>query len=212
MSTPTKYVLEVLPSPKTQSSLIDRLIDYCSRKCLDLGGGNGALREAMEYRGYRYINLDLCRYADVIGDSHGLAFQDNTFHLIISKDSLEHFYAPKKALAEVGRVLRKGGHLIILVPWMHPFHKTDYFRFSPLGLRDMLEDLGLEIEIFDAPAWIFTILATIGARACSYSRLPHLGRILRKLGYFLDDLFAPGKLGTSPSAFASEYRIRARKK
>lgn len=198
MSTPIKYLLKVLPSPG--------MVDFGKRNCLDLGGGNGHLREVMEERGYFYVNVDIKAGSDVVADVHALPFKDEVFHLIISKDSLEHFYAPKKALAEAARVLIDQHKFVIIVPWMYPYHGNDYWRFSYQGLECMLSSSGLRIEKIDTPLWIFTTFSILGSRVFSSLGLAFIGRILRKLGYLLDDLFAP-----KMSAFAASYRMVARK-
>ena len=61
-----------------------------SGRALDLGGGRGDLRQAIEHRGYSYFNLDLVPGAGkaVRGDAHRLPFAERSFDLIISEDSL----------------------------------------------------------------------------------------------------------------------------
>lgn len=41
---------------------------------------------------------------------------------------------------------RTGGFLSITVPFCFPRHGTEYYRFSDLALKDLLE--GFEVEIF----------------------------------------------------------------
>ncbi|MDI6631230.1 MAG: class I SAM-dependent methyltransferase, partial [Thermoanaerobacteraceae bacterium] len=109
---------------------------------LDLGGGRGGLRQPLEKLGYRYLNLDIQRFnernPDLIGDAHQLPFKDSVFQAVISKDSLEHFAEPWKVVREVHRVLKDGGYFVIWVPFMHPFHGDDFYRYTPLGLQHLL--------------------------------------------------------------------------
>ena len=202
MSTPNKYLLEVLPSVAFMSTDYGATPAYC----LDLGGGNGDLRRAIEARGYFYVIVDIKDDADVIADVHELPFRDECIHIVISKDSLEHFYAPKQAVAEAARVLKNYHWLLIIVPWMHPHHRDDYWRFSPEGLRCMLSDVALVVAKMDSPLWLFTMLSVMVNRMLPFRHFPLFRHCLRKAGYFLDRLFAP-----EMSAFAASYRVAARK-
>lgn len=118
-----------------------------------LGGGNGIFRSSLEGLGHRDINLDIRRVGtaepSLIGDAHRLPFKDGIFGIVISKDSLHFFLNPWLVVKEVGRVLEENGRLIILVPFMHPFHGGDLYRYSPAGLRHLLGDF--EFVRLDTP-------------------------------------------------------------
>jgi len=49
-------------------------------------------------------------------DIQCLSFRDNTFDTIISCETIEHVQSPLKALAEMHRVLKPGGRLILTCP------------------------------------------------------------------------------------------------
>jgi len=203
VSTPIKYLLKVLPSVYELTTYHGRFPAWC----LDLGGGNGHIGDVMKKQGYCYVNVDIGSDADVIADAHALPFKDKVFSLVISKDSLEHFYAPKKAVEEVVRALSPGGWFIAFAPFMWPFHsQVDYWRFTHMGLKCMLSSAGLTVSKIDNPLWIFTILSVMASRLLSAVGLRFIGRMLRRLAYILDDLFAP-----ELSAFAAGYRVIARK-
>lgn len=48
-----------------------------------------------------------------IEDAQALSFQDNTFDIVFSCECLEHIPNPAKALKEMARVLKPGGHLLL---------------------------------------------------------------------------------------------------
>ncbi len=48
-----------------------------------------------------------------IGDAHKLPFDNNSFDLVICIETLEHLENPTKALAEIKRVLKKKGKVLI---------------------------------------------------------------------------------------------------
>ena len=52
-----------------------------------------------------------------------LTFDDDSFDLVISEDVLEHVQDLRRALSEVRRVLRVGGHFIFTIPY-NDTHKT----------------------------------------------------------------------------------------
>ena len=55
--------------------------------------------------------------ANVFGDFHHMdMFADNHFGFIVSKDSFEHAEFPLQAIREWIRILRVGGHLLLLIP------------------------------------------------------------------------------------------------
>jgi SAM-dependent methyltransferase len=66
-----------------------------------------------------------------LGDAHNLAFEDNSFGLVLSIGVMPYLHSPQKALKEIARVLRPGGFLLItagnrwrlnhlLDPWLSP--------------------------------------------------------------------------------------------
>jgi SAM-dependent methyltransferase len=83
---------------------------------------------------------------DVVGDIEGpLGLRDASFDTVLALDVLEHVRRPFRAVAEVTRVLKPGGTLFLTVPFCYPRHGTEYYRFTELGLRDMLEGFDAEI-------------------------------------------------------------------
>jgi len=176
-----------------------------SGRALDLGGRHGELEGPVAARGYTYVNIDYSRPpTGVQGDAHRLPFPDDTFTLVLSVDTLEHFSAPWTVLDEVRRVLAPGGRLVISVPWMHPFHVDDLWRYSPLGLRRMLDQAGLTVEIFEGRDGLFT---AVGATAGS--RLPRIGPRLIRAGKLVDKLVM--RLGDTGEAAAHAFYVVAAK-
>jgi len=198
VSSELKLILEVIPSG--------------SGNALDLGGGRGELRRPLEQLGWRYYNLDVKYHADgnpdVIGDAHRLPFQNGAFSLVVSKDSLEHFVQPWVVIQEVYRVLKDGGYLVIWVPFMHPFHEDDFYRFTPLGLHQLLRDF--EIVLFDSPKWVFTVIGLAMVEVSKKMKLRFLEPSIKQLCYGLDRCFIPKR--SRPASFANAYRIVAKKR
>lgn len=50
----------------------------------------------------------------VVGDTHNLPFKNESFDMVCAIETLEHIHNPHKALAEIKRVLKPGGFLIVV--------------------------------------------------------------------------------------------------
>jgi len=195
MSIDPKYLLEVIPRGNGWA--------------LDLGGGRGGMRAPICKLGYRYVNLDIKRFDNgepsIVGSAHTLPFQSDVFDLVISKDSLEHFLDPWVTVAEVHRVLKPRGLFVIWVPFLHPFHGDDTYRYSPLGLQYILRDFA--IIRFESPLWAFTVVGMAVISLLKQLRLGVLERSVRSICAWMDSLFM--KRATRPMSFAAAYRVVA---
>lgn len=96
-----------------------------------------------------------------VSDLRRIAFADESFHLIYSMGTIEHFPEYVQALKECYRVLRKGGYAFIGVPNKHdPFlrpllvwalnnmnmYAYGYEKsFSRRALERMLQDVGFRV-------------------------------------------------------------------
>jgi SAM-dependent methyltransferase len=191
--------------------IITDVLEPGNGRLLDLGGGAGILRDPLQRLGYDYTNVDISLSktggTDVVGDAHQLPFGNASFDVVVSKDTLEHFAQPWNVIPEVYRVLRPGGRFVIWVPFMHPFHATDYYRYTPLGLEYLTREF--QTERFDAPLWLGTFVANIALSALHIVRVRSLDSVLRGMGGGLDRmLLRNGKRGRG---FAAGYRMVLRR-
>jgi SAM-dependent methyltransferase len=159
--------------------------------------------------GYDYINIDLIPVGrnSTRGDAHRLPFCDNAFDIVVSDNSLEHFRDPCRAVAEARRVLSTDGRFVIAVPFMHPFHGNDYWRYTPLGLEALLGDAGFRIVSLEAPEWILSVIALAVTEILKRVGLRRLGLALRDAARRLDQRLVRFQ-GTSRS-FAQQYVVVA---
>jgi SAM-dependent methyltransferase len=97
----------------------------------------------------RYIGVDLPpnSQADVYGDAMALPVQDGVFHTVLCNQVLEHVTEPSKLMAEVARVLRPGGVVLLTTPqtWGLHLEPHDFYRYTEYGLRYLAEKSGLEV-------------------------------------------------------------------
>lgn len=105
-------------------------------------------------------------------------------------------------------MLRRDGFFVIWVPFMHPFHGDDIYRYSPLGLQRLLQDF--VILRFESPLWVFTVIGMAVIEFLKRLRLGLLERPVRSLCARLDRLFT--KRASQPLSFAAAYRVVAKKK
>jgi SAM-dependent methyltransferase len=73
----------------------------------------GAMREAGEY-------IEGGQALAIRGDAYRLPFPDGAFDIVVISEVLEHIPDDRSAIAEVNRVLRPGGTLVVTVPRWWP--------------------------------------------------------------------------------------------
>lgn len=86
--------------------------------------------------------------ADAYYDGHTFPFGGSEFDSVIIFQVIEHVFNPDRFLAEVHRVLRTNGALLLTVPFVWDEHEQphDYARYSSFGLRHLLETHGFVIS------------------------------------------------------------------
>jgi len=73
-----------------------------------------------------------------------LPFVADSFDLVVSGQMLEHCANPFRSVAEMKRVLKPGGKVILIAPSAGPRHdKQDGWRFMDDAFRFIAEDVGL---------------------------------------------------------------------
>ena len=125
---------------------------------LDVGAGQSPWRDWLP-QGAKYVGVDIPaaghfgmqRNADVAYyDGARLPFADASFDNVLCIEVLEHVPAPEAFVAELARVLKPGGALILTIPWSARRHHIpyDYQRFTREGLARLLERgfAGVRIE------------------------------------------------------------------
>lgn len=143
--------------------VLDLLDQYLLRRndleVLDAGCGGGATLKALSRYG-RARGMDLSEEAvaynleqrrDVVrGSIEQMPFVDETFDLVLALDVIEHVPADLAAIAELDRILKPGGYLLVTVPALrllwgpHDIANSHYRRYTLGGLRARVETSGFE--------------------------------------------------------------------
>jgi SAM-dependent methyltransferase len=154
--------------------------EYARGRLLDLGCGNVPL-----YEMYRpWISSAVCAdwpksyhdraHVDVACDvNRPLPFKDGAFDTVVMSDVLEHLFDYETVWAEIARVLRRGGRVIVGVPFMYWLHEEpyDYFRPTEFALRRCCERHGLTIRSLDPYGGALDVLFDVTAKHVAVSTL-----------------------------------------
>src|SRR5215475_5807754 len=138
---------------------------------------------------------------DCFYDGHRLPFADESFDTVLNIQVLEHTPHPFQLVAEMARVLKKNGVLILSAPFSFRLHEEphDYFRYTPHGLRQMCKNVNL---VTDEVQQVGSLWSLIGHKLNSYLTL-HVARMgaaaqqLGKFGHEAPDQ-PPARLWTLP--------------
>jgi SAM-dependent methyltransferase len=108
-------------------------------KIVELGSGMGHIREVIP----NCVTTELFPFPwiDQIENAYKLSFADETVSDLISTDVFHHLKYPGTALNELHRVLRKGGHVILLEPCMSLLGLLVYgvFHSEPIAVTKKID-------------------------------------------------------------------------
>jgi SAM-dependent methyltransferase len=89
------------------------------------------------------------------------------FDVVICEQVLEHVPDPQAAMTNLRELCAPGGHVIVSTPFLIRVHELwgmhDYWRFTPRGLRTLMERAGLAVDTVGS--W--------GNRRCVAGNLDH---------------------------------------
>jgi len=99
---------------------------------VELGSGNRRLRPGC-------LNIDLFPFpnVDVVADIHAVPLRDGIADAVVLDTVLEHVPEPQRVVDETFRILKPGGQVLCIAPFVFPYHgyPRHYYNFSRDGLE-----------------------------------------------------------------------------
>jgi len=140
-----------------------------SGRLLDFGCGSKAYQNLFNVA--EYIGLDVEQSGhmhgesevDVYYDGKIIPFDDEYFDSCFSCEVFEHVFDLEESLAEINRVLKKGGKALFVVPFVWDEHEIpfDYGRYSSYGIKYLLEKKGFSVVNSEKDTNFFIVLAQL---------------------------------------------------
>jgi SAM-dependent methyltransferase len=146
---PIRYPHSVKPLEHWQRIVLNEDVDAHLKtlgpehlRAAEISGDTHAGRNWKEYTSLMYPEFDIC---EPIADP-------GRFDVVICEQVLEHVPDPFRAASNLRELCVPGGHVIVSTPFLIKVHELliydmkDYWRFTPRGLRTLLERSGLEVD------------------------------------------------------------------
>lgn len=148
---------------------------------LDIGGRIQPYRVLLADRCAKYVAIDLqaTPLVDLIGRAEQLPLADAQFDLIFCTQVLEYVPDPRAAIAEIHRVLKPGGFLLLSVPFVFPRDsELEYWRFLPAAIRQLLAAFA-SVEVAPEGNSAVGVVRTMGVSLVTFAKPAVLGALLR---------------------------------
>jgi SAM-dependent methyltransferase len=136
-----------------QRATLNRSIDHhlaslgpAALSAAEISGDGRATQPWKRYVSLNYPDFDLCA---PLG-------QRERYDVVICEQVLEHVIDPWVAAENLRGLCVPGGHVVVSTPFLVRIHALpaygmpDYWRFTPDGLRVLLERAGLEVELVES--------------------------------------------------------------
>ena len=130
---------------------------------VDIGAGKSPYRKLIHCDKYIAVDVEDRRGAGdvVIADvNKDIPLENNITDLVLMTEVLEHIKEPRVVLAEVYRILKPGGKLILTTPFVWPEHEApnDFYRYTKYGLEYLLRESGYnDIKIEPKSGYFLTM-------------------------------------------------------
>lgn len=142
---------------------LDQFVEWCEpseeTKILDVATGGGHVARRLREHGATVVTLDPSpgMRPDVIASAEDLPFDDASFDVVVTRIAPHHFTDVRRAVAEFARVANR---FVVIEDTLYssegheeaekvrdPTHVRSY---TEAEWRDMLEAVGLEVELVDS--------------------------------------------------------------
>jgi SAM-dependent methyltransferase len=92
------------------------------------------------------MEYSIFRHTDVVADAHELPFGDATFDAVVTFNTFEHLADPDLAAAEIRRVLKPGGRVVVHTAFLQPLHEPPhhFYNTTEYGLRRWFREFDID--------------------------------------------------------------------
>lgn len=131
-------------------SELEPVVGFLGGHLLDAGCGTRDIGAFLRAKGVTAVTrYDVASVEPdvVLGPLESMPFADASFDAVLCNAVLEHVADAEKATAELARVVRPGGHVVVAVPFLQPYHPCpgDYQRYTADGLAELGRRAGLAV-------------------------------------------------------------------
>ena len=153
---------------------------------LDLGAQdvNGSYRTVFDQPHFEFIGADLeaGRGVDIVlDDPYVLPFEDESVDVVLSGQMLEHCEFFWNAFAEMARVVRPDGFIILIAPSAGPIHRypVDCYRFYPDAYAALAKFAGCHLLnlVHDERGPWYDLVGIFSKQPQELPERPHRGRL-----------------------------------
>jgi SAM-dependent methyltransferase len=149
---------------RTLRAAMERAAPYAHGRMLDVGCGDKPWERTFAPHVTEHVGLERSGVrrsrADVLYDGGRMPFAAAEFDTVLCNQVLEHVPDPRALWADMTRVLRPGGRLVVTVPFSFRLHAEpdDYWRFTPHALRRLCDESGLAVEVLEPRGGLWLVI------------------------------------------------------
>lgn len=148
-----------------------------SGNILDFGCGckpyKYLFKDAKKYEGIDFTNYSINKdlfcdnpdyyFTDNYIKYFSTQFKNNFFDNVVSFQVLEHHREPEKMLSEIFRITKKGGYVLVSMPFLEGIHEVpnDYQRFTQYGLVELFNKYNCEILEVRSQGSLFSTISLL---------------------------------------------------
>jgi SAM-dependent methyltransferase len=191
-------------------------LDVRDLDVLDVGGRIQPYRALLNGRLRQYVAVDLRRtpLVNAVARGEQIPLASAQFDLVICTQVLQYASEPGAVIAEIYRVLKPGGYLLLSVPAVFPRDADEEcWRFLPAGIRQLLGAFG-QVKVAPEGGSIAGFFRTTNACLNVFVRYPALRSafhwilcpVLNLCGALLEKISGSGN-----DQFAANYSAWAQK-
>jgi SAM-dependent methyltransferase len=135
MAEPAVHAVSHVSNALDQTALA--LIRQTQGWVLNLSAGGSA----QEFEHVVEAEAAIFRHTDVLADAHRLPFADGCFEAVVAYNAFEHYRDPRAAAAQILRVLRPGGQVLVRTAFLQPLHEAPwhFYNCTKYGLMQWFE-------------------------------------------------------------------------